>query len=302
MRGPHARLDFPILVEFRDQGATDYLARITPFGDDGIIDGRTGIVCSWTSDRPAGFSDVEIAILDRLQPRLALTVKTVLGLEITRNVVDAYVGPKTGRRILRGEIRRGATETIHAVIFYADLRGFTALSDRVARDELVPMLDQYLECIVQPVVDHGGEVLKFMGGGLLVTFDLDATGEDSICRIALDSAVTALRLTRELNTVRAAAGKPTTGLDVALHLGDVLYGNVGGRDRLDFTVIGPAVNEASRIEGLCDQVGRRLLISDSFASAATQCTGQLVSVGKFQLRGLAREQEIFSLDIPEAMA
>ena len=302
LRGPHARLDFPILVEFRDQGATDYLARITPFGDDGIIDGRTGIVCSWTSDRPEGFSTIEIAILDRLQPRLALTVKTVLGLEITRNVVDAYVGPKTGRRILRGEIRRGATETIHAVIFHADLRGFTALSDRMARDELVPMLDEYLECIVQPVVDHGGEVLKFMGDGLLATFDLDASGDDSICRIALASAVSALRLTQELNAARTAAGKPTTGLDVALHLGDVLYGNVGGRDRLDFTVIGPAVNEASRIEGLCDRLGRRLLISESFASAATQCTGQLVSVGKFRLRGLARDQEIFSLDIPEAMA
>jgi adenylate cyclase len=289
-------------VEFSDQGATDYLARITPFGDDGIIDGRTGIVCSWTSDRPGGFDDIEVAILDRLQPRLALTVKTVLGLEITRNIVDAYIGPKTGRRILRGEIRRGASETIHAVIFYADLRGFTALVDRVARDELVPMLDEYLECIVQPVVDHGGEVLKFMGDGLLATFDLDTNGGESICSVALEAAVGALRLTQELNSIRAAAGKPTTYLDVALHLGDVLYGNVGGRERLDFTVIGPAVNEASRIEGLCDQLGRRLLISDSFASAATQCTSRLVSVGKFRLRGVEREQEVFSLDIPEAMA
>lgn len=301
LSGPDARVDFQLLEELRDQGATDYVARIMPFGDDGIIDGRTGVLASWASDRREGFTDAEITVLDRLQPRLALTVKTILGLEITRNIVDAYIGPKTGRRILRGEIRRGAVNTIHAVIFYADLRGFTALTDRVSRDELVPMLDEYLECMVRPVVEHGGEVLKFLGDGLLATFDLSESGQDSICRVALDSAVGALRLTQALNRTRAAAGKPTTELDVALHLGDILYGNVGALDRLDFTVIGPAVNEASRIEGLCDRVGRRLLISDSFASAATQCTSRLVSVGGHRLRGVEREQELFSMDIPEAM-
>ena len=301
LSGPDARADFPLLEELRDAGATDYVARILPFGDEGIIDGRTGVLTSWASDRPEGFTATEIAVLDRLQPRLALTVKTVLGLEITRNVVDAYIGPKAGRRVLRGEIRRGAVDTIHAVIFCADLRNFTALTDRVSRDALVPMLDDYLECIVRPVVEHGGEVLKFLGDGVLATFDLGDSGQDSICSVALESALDALRLTEALNRDRAAAGMPTTHLDVALHLGDVLYGNVGGLDRLDFTVIGPAVNEASRIEGLCDQIGRRLLISDSFASAATQCTGQLVSVGKHLLRGLKEEQEIFSLDVPEAM-
>ena len=302
LSGPEARVDFALLEEIRDQGATDYIARIMPFGDEGIIDGRTGVLASWATDRPEGFTDTEIAVLDRLQQRLALTLKTILGLEITHNIVDAYIGPKTGRRILRGEIHRGVVDTIHAVIFYADLRGFTALTDRVPRDELVPMLDDYLECIVRPVIDHGGEVLKYLGDGLLATFDLSAAGQDSICRVALDSAVGALRLTDALNRARAAAGKPLTDLDVALHLGDVLYGNVGALDRLDFTVIGPAVNEASRIEGLCDQIGRRLLISDSFAGAATQCTSRLVSVGRHRLRGLERQQEIYSMDIPEAMA
>ncbi len=300
--GSEARVEFPLLEDFRDQGATDYVARIMPFGDSGILEKRTGVLTSWTTDRPDGFRDEDIAVLDRLQPRLALTIKTILGEEITRNVADTYIGPEAGRRILSGEIKRGDVEVIHAVIFFADLRGFTALTDQVPRDELVPMLDDYLECMARPIVEHGGQVLKFLGDGLLATFDLRDKTNDSICRDTLDSALQALKLTDELNSGRRAAGKPTMEIDVALHLGDVLYGNVGALDRLDFTVIGPAVNEASRIENLCDQIGRRLLVSDTFAAAATQCTGRLVSVGKHQLRGLDREQELFSLDMPETLS
>ena len=302
LTGKAAQADFPLLEILRDQGATDYVARILPFGDDGVIDGRTGVLTSWTTTRRGGFYDAEIAIIDRLLPRLALTIKTVLGTEITRNVVETYLGREPGRRILSGEIRRGAVHGMHAVIFFADLRNFTSLTDRVPRDELVPMLDDYLECIVRPIIEHGGEVLKFMGDGLLATFDLSETGQDSICRVALDTATEALKLTAALNAARAAAGKPVTDVDIALHLGDVLYGNVGAMDRLDFTVIGPAVNEASRIESLCDILGRRLLISESFALAATQCTGRLVSLGRHPLRGINREQEIFSLNLPEAIA
>jgi adenylate cyclase len=302
LAGPDARVDFPLLEEFREQGATDYVARMMPFGDSGTLEGRTGVLTSWTTDRPEGFADEEIATLDRLQPRFALTIKTILAEEITRNVADTYIGPEAGRRILSGEIRRGSVQVIHAVIFFADLRGFTALTDRVPRDELVPMLDDYLECMARPIVDHGGQVLKFLGDGLLATFDLSGKAGDSICRDTLDAALQALCRTDELNAARAAAGKPTMAIDVALHLGDVLYGNVGAMDRLDFTVIGPAVNEASRIENLCDTVGRRLLVSSTFAEAATQCTGRLLSVGKHQLRGLDREQELFTLDAPETLS
>ena len=296
LTGPEAEVDFPLLEAFRDQGATDYVARVMPFGDSAKSDRPAGVLTSWTTDRPGGFRKEEIAVLDRLQPRLALTIKTILGEQITRNVADTYIGPEAGERILRGEIKRGSVEVIHAVIFFADLRGFTALTEQVPRDALVPMLDDYLECMARPIVEHGGQVLKFLGDGLLATFDLrDRTG-DAICRDTLDAAVQALLRTDELNAARAADGKPTMAIDVALHLGDVLYGNVGAYDRLDFTVIGPAVNEASRIEALCDTVGRRLLVSGTFADAATQCTGRLVSVGKHQLRGLDRERELFTLD------
>jgi adenylate cyclase len=302
LAGPGAVVDFPVLESLRDQGATDYVSRVLPFGDEGVIDGRTGLLISWATIRPGGFADAEVAVMDRLLARLALTVKTILGTEIIRNVADTYIGRDAGRRILRGEIRRGVVDVIHAVVLFADLRGFTALTDAMPRDELVPMLDDYLECMACPIVSHGGEILKYMGDGLLATFDLSATGQDAICRVSLDAAIEALRWTEKLNAARAAAGKPVTGLDIALHLGDVLYGNVGAQDRLDFTVIGPAVNEASRIESLCDSLGRHLLVSESFARAATQCTGRLVSVGRHRLRGIDREQEIFSLNLPEALA
>lgn len=302
LTGKAAQADFPLLATLTDQGATDYVAKILPFGDDGVIDGRTGVLTSWTTTRRGGFYDAEVAIIDRLLPRLALTIKTVLGTEITRNVVETYLGREPGRRILSGEIRRGAVHVMHAVIFFADLRNFTSLTDRVPRDELVPMLDDYLECIVRPIVEHGGEVLKFMGDGLLAAFDLSEAGQDAICRVALDTATEVLRATTSLNASRVAAGNPVTDIDIALHKGDVMYGNVGAMDRLDFTVIGPAVNEASRIESLCDTLGRRLLISESFAQTATQCTARLVSLGHHPLRGIDREQEIFSLNQPEAIA
>ena len=300
--GPDANVDFPLLETFRDQGATDYIARVMPFGDAGFSEKRTGVLTSWTTDRPGGFGNEEIAILDRLQPRLALTIKTILGEQITRNVADTYIGPEAGERVLRGEIRRGSVDIIHAAIIFADLRGFTAFTDSVPRDELVPMLDDYLECMARPIVERGGQVLKFLGDGLLATFDLHGRPDDSICRDSLDAALEALRRTDALNETRAAAGKPTMAIDIAMHLGDVLYGNVGAYDRLDFTVIGPAVNEASRIESLCDSIGRRLLISSTFAEAATQCAGRLLTVGRHQLRGLDREQEIFTVNTPETLS
>jgi len=288
-------LVFPLLQDFKEAGGTDYVARIMPFGDSGAVDRRTGVLTSWISDRPGGFTEVEVAALDRLQSRLALTIKTILAEEITKNIASTYVGPEAARRILGGKIQRGAVDVIHAAIVFMDLRGFTGVSDRAPREDLVPMLDDYLECMVAPVVEHGGQVLKFIGDGLLATFDLADRERDSICHDALGSATKALAMTAALNDARTAAGKPVMELDVALHLGDVLFGNVGAADRLDFTVIGPAVNEASRIEALADQLDVNLVVSETFAGAATQCAPYLRSLGRHALRGLDREQEIFTL-------
>jgi adenylate cyclase len=264
-------VEFPLVERLRRDGATDYLAHIVGFGVDGREE-KTGVLASWTTKDPRGFSARDLALLDHMTPRLALALSTRLGFEITVNLLDTYVGPEAGRRILNGEIRRGLLQVITAVIFFADLRGFTSIADNHGRDEMVAMLNDYFDCVV-PVVDaHGGQVLKFLGDGLLATFPLEDHQAAAACERALDAAAEVLGCVRELNVERAARGAPAMELDLALHLGDLVYGNVGSADRLDFTVVGPAVNEASRIEALCAQHGLNLLVSEAFASAATRST------------------------------
>jgi adenylate cyclase len=153
--------------------------------------------------------------------------------------------------------------------------------------------------MVLPVVEHNGEVLKYMGDGLLATFNLEGRPRDSICHDAMEAAYDAYMRVRDLNAARSAKGLPVMELDLALHLGDVLYGNVGADNRLDFTVIGPAVNEASRIEALCDELGRNILISSTFAEAATLCAPHMVPLGRHSLRGIREPQEIYTVDFVE---
>ncbi len=296
--GEPTTLPFPILDEFRGGGATDYYARFIGFVFEAQKGARSGVMSSWTTDQAGGFSEQDISTLDRLLPRLALSLKSALTYQFSINLLDTYVGPDAGRRILDGEIRRGAPEVIRAVLWLADLRGFTAFSDTTPKEEVFSTLNEYFDCMVRPLVGHGGQVLKFLGDGLLGTFDLQHMEKDAVCRESLDSAVEALKLVHELNAERRAAGKPVLELDLALHLGDVLYGNVGALDRQDFTLIGAAVNEASRIETLCAPLDRNLLISETFATAALQCTGRLVSLGRHPLRGVREAQELFTVDLP----
>ena len=287
--------NFPILEEFRAAGATDYYARLVPFTFEPGERRRGGVITSWVSDRPGGFSDGHIATLDRLLPRLGLSLKATLTYQFAVNLLDTYVGRDAGRRIRSGEIRRGHAEIIRAVVWYADLRGFTALTDEMAPDALLATLDEYYNCMVYPLTGRGGQVLKFIGDGLLATFDLEGKGRDAVCREALDAAVEALELVRRLNDERSASGQPVMELDLALHLGDVMYGNVGALDRQDFTVIGPAVNEAARIEAQCELLQRHILLSETFADAAAQCSARLVSLGRHRLRGVREAQELFTL-------
>jgi adenylate cyclase len=254
------------------------------------------VLSSWATTRAEGFSERDIAILAHLMPRLALALQARLGHDISVNLLDTYVGPEAGRRILDGEIRRGTLDVISAVILVADLRGFTAIADRSERDVLVETLNDYLDCQVPAIVEHGGQVLKFLGDGLLATFPLAGRAPEAVCDAALDAASEVIRCVRELGEERAGSGKPVMGLDIALHLGDVFYGNVGSADRLDFTVIGPAVNEASRIEILCEQHDRNLLISETFARAATNSADRLISIGRYGLRGVRGAQSIYTLD------
>ncbi|MCH7944358.1 MAG: adenylate/guanylate cyclase domain-containing protein [Proteobacteria bacterium] len=292
---PDAPLDFDVLEELRNQGLTDYFARVIRFDVANIRSHATGMATSWSTNHRQGFTAEHLDILNRLLPRLALSLDIGLARQISVNMLDTYVGHESGQRILAGDIRPGMMEVLPAVIFLTDLRGFTAVSDTMAHDRIGDMLNAYFECMVEPVKARGGQVLKFLGDGLLATFDIDAGVADGLCSQALSAAHEAVTRVRALNRERRAADWPAMEIDIALHLGDVLYGNVGAADRLDFTVIGPAVNEASRIESLCTPLGHNILISEAFAKAAKTCLGRLVSVGRHTLRGVSRDQELFTL-------
>ncbi|MGH1477855.1 MAG: adenylate/guanylate cyclase domain-containing protein [Geminicoccales bacterium] len=295
--GPDHPSEFPVCEELRQEGATDYLAQVTSFGRDGIANGKTGLMSSWATAEPGGFNDDDIDVLRHLMPNLAMAVQARLSQDISMTLLDTYVGCEAGTRILNGEIRRGALDVISSVIFLADLRGFTAMSERTPREELIAMLNHYFDCMVEPIVNRGGNVLKFLGDGLLGTFPLNGHPADHLCEQALDAAVDVLKRVATLRPERLAEGKPVMEVDIALHLGDVYWGNVGSVERLDFTMIGPAVNQTARIETLCGQYERNLLVSETFAQAAKQSSNRLVSIGRFALRGVQTSQSIYTLDM-----
>jgi adenylate cyclase len=288
LTGPDAVLDFPQLKELKKHGATDYIGHLTEFGLDGAPDGTTGFLASWSTDRSSAFSDADIAALEYLQPRLALALQSRVSHEIEVNLLDAYVGPDAGRRILAGEIERGKGKTIRAAIMLSDLGGFTEMTDRLPSAQVITHLNDYFEVMVTEVQKQRGEVLKFIGDGMLAVFDIEGSARDKACCQAIHAAIGAAKAFATLNRNRAEK----LNVRMALHLGEVVYGNIGAADRLDFTVIGAAVNETARIEGLCRALDRQILTSASFAASCT-CK-PLVSVGLHRLRGVSEPQELFT--------
>ena len=283
---------FPVLAELQSEGGSDWFGRMIGFGDDTQRAGLPGMVTSWTSDRAGGFGDADIALIERLVNTLALAVYRIALFQVAVDLLDAYVGAEPGRRILGGQVRQGTAQQMSAAIMIADLRGFTAVADRTPAERLVAGLNEHLGAVVEAVEQHGGQVLKFLGDGLMAVFSLEARPAEVACADALAAAQAALAANAAINGRREAAGEPLLALDVALHLGEVMYGNVGSARRLDFTVIGPAVNEASRIEALCEPLGCHVLTSAAFAHA---CPQALRSLGQHTLRGVASPQELFTL-------
>ncbi len=201
-----------------------------------------------------------------------------------------------GRRVHAGAVTRGSVEKLNAVLWYADIRGFTPISDAAPGNVIIDLLNDVFEILTAALRPRGGQVLKFIGDGMLATFSFEEADRAETCRRALDAAIEATQQLDSLNAARAAAGVPVASVDLALHIGEVLYGNVGAADRLDFTIIGPAVNEAARIEALCEPLGRSLLISPEFAAAAVGGDSRLESLGRHALRGVREPKEIFALD------
>ena len=292
-------LEFPVLEELRQRGMTDYVAMVHRFGTEGAIGLMDCTYSSWASDHAGGFGDDDLAALDFLVPSLALAIKGASTARITETLVETYLGRDAGHRVLSGHIQRGVAEKISAVLWFSDLQGFTRITDTAPPEHLVPLLNDYADEIVSALRGEGGEVLKFIGDGILAIFD--AAAAQDACRQALDAAAAAIRGVAALNQRRSAGGLPVTRFYLGLHVGDVFYGNIGSFDRLDFTVVGPAVNETSRIATMCRSLDQDVLLSSAFAQAAGPSRRRLVSVSRYALRGVQRPQELYTLD-PEAAA
>ncbi len=294
--GRPLKVTFPMVEELRAQGYTDYAATTVIFAQEQDFQTMEGIFFSCATEAAGGFSDQDLRWIKALLPTLALALKSASLQGVAVNIVEAYLGKDAGHQVLRGKFNRGSVESIDAVILIADLRGFTATTGALPRETVVERLNGYFDCIVQAVKQEGGQVLKFLGDGLLATFTLEeGQSRAEVCGAALKAARLALSEVEDLNAALESRGELIMALDIALHLGDVMYGNVGAADRLDFTVIGAAVNEASRIEALCDQLERNLLISGKFAAALGSEAAALTSLGTHRLRGVSGALEVYGI-------
>jgi adenylate cyclase len=279
---PDLAVDFPVLADLRAQGVTDYLASPLVFTDGAIH------VVTCTTREPGGFSDTQIAGIEAIITPLARVAEIRALHRTASTLLDTYVGHDAGERILAGRIRVGDIEQIHAAIWLSDMRGFTTLAEGLPPRVLIDLLNRYFDCQVPAILDHGAEVLKFMGDGLLAIFTI-AGNETEVCRRAL---VAARRAQANIAALSDSA-MPGLRFGLALHIGDVLYGNIGSANRLDFTCIGPAVNCAARIEKLTGQLGRAILASDEFAR---HCPGEFTALGEFTLAGFSAPQLVFGLE------
>lgn len=285
LEGPDAVLDFPILAELKAQGITEYLA--VPLE---LSTRRVAITVS--TNRKGGFSDETLSELAGLAPHLAPLLEIQIGRQITSNLLDAYLGRQIGQRVLAGDIVRGRGDTIRAIVWLCDLRGFTRLSDHLPGPRVIAILNAYFERVVNEIHERGGEVLKFMGDGLLAIFAVaDAAFAPGAAGRALDAAEAAIASVDGLVDDPVLGNEPVPRMCVSIHFGDVFFGNIGAVNRLDFTTIGPAVNLLARLDQLSKRLERRILVTDDFAQV---CPHPLQSLGTHPLRGLSEPHEIFT--------
>ncbi len=306
---------FPIVSDLIAEGATDYVILPIRFSDGAMQ------VSSWTTNRPGGFAVEELDALRELVVPLARVVEIISLRRMASILIDTYVGNQAGERILAGHIRRGYTETMNAAIWLSDMRGFTALSDRLPAHVIVDVLNCYFDCQVPAIRDRGGDILKFMGDGLLAVFPIENGNSREACARALAAARAAREAIHALCYPHDEGQLDGFRFGVALHIGDVLYGNIGGgrqiafnegflgielRDledaarstsRLDFTCIGPAVNLAARLEKIAGRLGRTVVASEAFAQL---CDGGWADLGEFAIAGVARPERVFGLADEEA--
>jgi adenylate cyclase len=290
-----ASLDFSMIDDLAAKGHRHFVAFVHRFGEAGTIGQMDCLYSYWLTRRADGFAEQGLAALRDLVPVLALAIKSAAQVDIARTLGRVYLGRDASEQVLRGRIARGVTERISAVLWFSDLRGSTGISENLAPGEIIPFLNDYAQAAIDAIHDEGGDVLKLIGDGVLAMF----TNPDmTLARRAALRAEHRLRGNMiSLNARRSETGRPTTSAYVGLHVGEVFYGNIGSEDRLDFTVVGPAVNEVSRIASMCSSIDRELLTSSDFCTGL-DAAGQayLVSTGRFALRGIGRARDLYTLD------
>ena len=290
---PGTPIDFPILQELKADGITDYVAMPIEFSDGSIH------AVTFSADRPGGFTTEELGHLYDMLPVLARIMEVHASRHTARTLLETYLGRHAGERVLKGLIKRGDGESIHAVIWFSDLRGSTRLADNMTREDFLALLNEYFECMAGAVLDHGGTVLRYVGDAVLAIFPIDQdTDADlafpdfaSACVTAIDAARDAMQRVADHNE-NAGDERPEIRYGLALHLGDVMYGNIGVPERLEFTVVGPAANEAARLADMCKTLERSILIS---ANVADNLPSDLISLGFQAFRGVREPQEVFTL-------
>jgi adenylate cyclase len=280
---PAVEGEYGIYADLRKESFTDYFAIGVPFSDG------SNKALTLATKRLGGFTADEIGTFVALVPSFAMNLEIQALRRTAQTLLEVYVGRQAGKRVLDGAIKRGMGETIPAVVWLCDLRGFTSLSEELSRERLIDLLNDYFGAMCQAIEQHQGEVLKFVGDALLAIFPISRGDVAPACRQALSAARAAVAAIDDLNVKRVSSDVPPIVYGIALHVGDVIYGNIGGENRLDFTVIGPAVNLVARIEGLCRELGRPILLSEAFISAARIA---VEPVGRFVLKGIAAQETV----------
>ncbi|MFO1302463.1 MAG: adenylate/guanylate cyclase domain-containing protein [Burkholderiales bacterium] len=285
--------EFAVLDEFRAMGGTDYCAMIVRLGQGQWLGAMRGMIASWLTDAPGGFEDDALDRIEALMPALATCLVQRSMQRSARALLSTYLGDDAAARVLDGNVVRGRAETIRTVVWFSDLVGYTRIADTHGASVVLELLNDYAGAQVEAIEMHGGHVLKFIGDAILAIFPGD---EEDACARALDAVVEQRRRLARVTAARLAQGKPVSDAQVALHRGEVLYGNVGSARRLDFTVLGPAINEAARIEALCGSLDQPVIVSSAFREACGEARSRLVSLGRYALKGVARPQELWTVE------
>ncbi len=281
--------EFPVTQDLKTRGYTDYISLPMPFSDGSVK------VASFATKAPGGFTASHLGVFDSLMRPLALVCELKTLRRTAETILETYVGPRAGPKVLDGTTRRGEGEWIKAVVSFADIRGFTRLSNTLPADRLIVFLNKYFGAMTAAVEAHGGEVLKFIGDEVMAIFPYETEEE------ARDAALRAMYAAREtlsriehINSSRTCMATPDMSVGIALHAGDVFYGNVGSETRLDFTVVGPVVNLAARIAELSKDLERQILVSDAIADIMGCRSGLF---GRYHVKGFDEPVSVYSPDL-----